>query len=183
MPSLPVRVDKLINHLGDPLHGAALSVTDSTVSVDGQLPVDQATLVHPDAAVAIDEPDLGIKATGTVTQVAEGPGTNGVDHSHVFFRVTVPNPPDRLVGTSVRLTIAVDQSRKGQLTVPLSALTTVADGSARVQKSVSGKIQDVAVTPGLSADGYVAVDVPNGALAAGDQVVIGTAKGASASRG
>jgi multidrug efflux pump subunit AcrA (membrane-fusion protein) len=100
----------------------------------------------------------------------------------VFFRVSVPKPPDGLVGTSVRLTITVDRSGGG-LTVPLSAVSTAADGSARVQKSVAGALRSVTVTPGLSADGYVAVEVPGGGLAAGDDVLIGTGKGASTSRG
>jgi peptidoglycan hydrolase-like protein with peptidoglycan-binding domain len=183
MRAAPVRVDKLVGHVGESANGALLSVTDSAVSVDAQLPVDQATLVRPDAVVTIDEPDLGIKTTGKVTEVAANPGTNGVDNFHVFFRVAVAQAPDRLVGTSVRLTIAVDQSSKSQLTVPLSAVSTAADGSARVQKSAGGKVAPVPVNPGLAADGYVAIDVPGGGLAAGDQVVIGTDKGASAARG
>ncbi len=183
MRAVPVRVDKLVAHVGDSVNGALMSVTDSAVSVDAQLPVDQASLIKPDATVTVDEPDLGIKTTGKITQVAANPGTNGVDNFHVFFRVAVPDPPDRLIGTSVRLTIAVDQSSKSQLTVPLSAVTTAADGSARVQKSARGKVATIPVNPGLAADGYVAVDVPGGGLAAGDQVVIGTDKGASAARG
>jgi len=36
-------------------------------------------------AGGIDEPDLGIKATGVVKRVAETPGTDGVDGYHVYL--------------------------------------------------------------------------------------------------
>ena len=48
-----------------------------------------------------------------------------------------------------------------------------ADGSSRVQRNQEGNLEFVTVEPGLSADGFVAVKALNGALNAGDLVVVG----------
>ena len=52
-------------------------------------------------------------------------------------------------------------------------MTLAADGSSRVQRDVDGTTDFVPVRPGLTADGYVAVTATEGALHAGDLVVIG----------
>jgi peptidoglycan hydrolase-like protein with peptidoglycan-binding domain len=173
VPATPLRVTKVAARLGAAPQGALLTVTNSVVSVDGSLPVDQADLVKAGAEVVIDEPALGIKATGRVSRVAERPGTGGVDGFHVFFQVSVPDPPPALVGASVRLTVAVKSTRTAQLVVPVSAVSLGPDGGSRVQRSVNGKDEFIAVEPGLAADGYVAVTAPRGGLAAGDLVVVG----------
>ena len=173
VPATPLRVTKVAARLGAAPQGALLTVTNSVVSVDGSLPVDQADLVKPGAEVLIDEPALGIKTTGRVSRVAERPGTGGTDGFHVFFQVVVPDPPPALVGASVRLTVTVKSTRTAQLVVPVSAVSLGPDGGSRVQRSVNGRTEFVAVEPGLAADGYVAVTAPRGGLAAGDQVVVG----------
>jgi peptidoglycan hydrolase-like protein with peptidoglycan-binding domain len=174
MPSTPVRVTKVRARLGASPAGALLTVTNSVVSVDGSLPIDQADRVKPGAEVLIDEPALGIEATGKVSRVASRPGTDGVDGFHVFFQVQVdfPSPP-ALVGASVRLTVPIKTSRASELAVPASAVSLGPDGAARVQRSVDGRTEFVPVQPGLAADGYVAVSAPAGRLAAGDMVVVG----------
>jgi peptidoglycan hydrolase-like protein with peptidoglycan-binding domain len=173
VPATPLRVTKVAARLGAAPSGALLTVTNSVVSVDSSLPVDQADRVKTGAEVLIDEPALGIKATGRVSRVADRPGTGGVDGFHVFFEVVVDNPPPALVGASVRLTVPIKSTRTAQLTVPVSAVSSGPDGGSRVQRSVDGKTEFIAVEPGLAADGYVAVTAPHGGLAAGDLVVVG----------
>jgi peptidoglycan hydrolase-like protein with peptidoglycan-binding domain len=173
VPATPLRVTKVAAHLGAAPQGALLTVTNSVVSVDGSLPVDQAHLVKAGTEVSIDEPALGIKATGRVSRVADRPGTGGVDSFHVFFQVVVAKPPPALVGASVRLTVPIKSTRTAQLTVPVSAVSLGPDGRSRVQRSVGGKTEFVAVEPGLAADGYVAITAPHGGLAAGNLVVVG----------
>ena len=182
VPATPLRVTKVAARLGTAPRGALMTVTNSVVSVDGSLPVDQDRLVKPGAEVVVDEPALGIKATGRVSRVADRPGTGGVDGFHVFFEVVVDNPPPALVGASVRLTVAIESTRTAQLTVPVSAVSLGPDGGSRVQRSVDGKTEFVAVEPGLAADGYVAVTAPNGGLAAGDLVVVGFDEGGTQTR-
>ncbi|HEV7755109.1 MAG TPA: peptidoglycan-binding protein [Mycobacteriales bacterium] len=173
---MPLRVTKVPARLGSAPDGALATVTNSVVSVDGALPLDEAGLVKAGQQVVIDEPALGIKARGRVSRVAERPGTEGADGSHRAFHVLVDRAPPAVVGSSVRLTVIVESTREAQLTVPVSAVSLGPDGASRVQRSAGGTLTFVPVEPGLSADGYVVIR-PRGALAAGDSVVIGFKRG------
>jgi membrane fusion protein, multidrug efflux system len=156
-----------------PPSGALVTVTDTNVDVDAFVPVEQAARIRPGARVLIDEPTLGIRASGRVSEVAGRPGTNGADGFHVFFEVRVQKPPKTLVGASVRITIPIRSTKTAGPTVPLSAVSLAPDGGARVQRSVGTKLEFVPVETGLSADGYVSVTPKKGSLAAGDLVVVG----------
>jgi peptidoglycan hydrolase-like protein with peptidoglycan-binding domain len=173
VPATPLRVVKVTAKPGSAPKGHLLTVSNSIVSVEGALPVEQAGLIKTGADVLIDEPALAIKAKGTVSRIAEQPGTDGADGFHVAFSVSVPKPPRALVGASVRLTVPIKSTGKSTLAVPVGALSLGADGASRVQRSVGGVISPVRVEPGLSAEGYVAVTALDGKLAAGDLVVVG----------
>ncbi len=173
VPSTPVRVAELVVTAGARTTGPLMTVTDAVVAIDGAFRVEEARLAKAGMTVAIDEPTLGIKATGKIRRVADAPGTNGADGFHVYFEVLVDGSPPGIVGASLRMTIAVKSSGGNVLAVPLGALTLSADGSSRVQRSHNGALEFVTVEPGLSANGYVAVKAVGGALAAGDMVVIG----------
>ncbi len=171
----PVRVAEAAAVAADSSAGPQITVTDASVIVDGSLRLEDASLVRPLMSVHIDEPDLGIATTGVVRLVADAPGTNGVDGFHVYVEVLVDEAsPASLIGASVRLTIPVESTGGSVLTVPLSAVTLAADGSSRVQRQHDGVLEFVTVEPGLSADGYVAVNpVDGGVLKSGDLVVVG----------
>ena len=171
--SAAVRVSELVLASGARATGPLMKVTDATVAVDGSLRLEEAPLVAPGMRVLIDEPDLGIKATGKVLRVADSPGSNGVDGFHVYFEVRVDGAPASLVGASVRMKVPIESTGGSVLAVPIGALTLSADGSSRVQRDRNGTLEFVSVEPGLSADGFVAVKPVGGALAAGDLVVIG----------
>jgi len=172
-PATPVRVTERKVAAGARPDGPLLTVTDSVVAVDGAIPVEQATLVKAGMDVKLDEPALGITASGKVSAVASRPGTNGADGFHVWFSVVVRDAPPALVGTSVRLTIPIESSGKAGLAVPASAISLAPDGTSRVQRSEQGRLAFVTVEPGFSAEGYVSVTAPKGGLAAGDLVVVG----------
>jgi hypothetical protein len=173
VPSDRIRVTSVTAGLGSTPAGDLVTVTDSVVVVDGLLPLDQAELVKPGVAASLDEPALGIKATGRVSRVASRPGTRGADDFHVSFTVVADDPPAALVGSSVRITVPIESTNDAMLTVPASALSLGPDGGSRVRRSFDGKLEYVPVDPGLSADGYVAVTPRVGTLRAGDLVVIG----------
>ncbi|MDC8756619.1 peptidoglycan-binding domain-containing protein [Janthinobacterium fluminis] len=173
LPSLPVRVADLAAPVGAPASGPILSVTDYQLAVDGALPLQSAALVKTGMAVAIDEPDLGISATGVVGQVAAEPGTRGVDGYHVYFEVRVTAALPRLDGVSVRLTIPTQTTRGAVLAVPTSALWLAADGSSRIQIQDKGGFRPVLVKPGLAAAGFTEITPLNAALQAGQLVVVG----------
>jgi hypothetical protein len=169
----PLRVTELPTPVGSRPEGALTTVTGSDVVIDGQLRVEQAGRVRAGAKVLVDEPTLGIDATGRVTWVAGRPGTDGADGFHVSFRVTVEDPPPTLVGASVRLTVPIRSTRTAQLTVPVTAVSLGPDGGSRVERSENGVSRFVAVRTGLSADGFVGITAARGSLAAGDRVVVG----------
>lgn len=174
LPTVPVRLSEVTVGVGGVPDGPLLTVTDSTVTIDGSLTIDEARLVAAGMPVTIDEPALGITTTGRVARVADRPGTDGADAFHVFFSTAVDDPPPTLVGASVRLTVPVSSTGSAVLAVPVGAVSLAPDGSSRVERSVDGRQEFVTVEPGVSADGYVQVGGP---LTAGDQVVVGVGGG------
>ena len=173
IPAVPVRVEQINVVLGDAAGGPVLTVTNNQLAIDSSLALDEAPLVRPGMPVAIDEPDLGIKATGVVARVADTPGTFGVDGFHIYFEILVDQTPTTLEGFSLRLTIPIKSTEGAVTVVPVSALSLAADGTSRVQVDNNGSLEFIVVEPGLSADGFVAVTPVDGTLAPGQLVVIG----------
>lgn len=171
--SLPLRVAEIGTGLGRPVEGPVLFVTDATVAVDGAVPVEQSGLIAAGMPVRIDEPDLGIEASGVVALVADGPGTDGADGFHVHFEVTVPDAPPSVVNASVRLSIATESTADEVLVVPVAALYLTADGESVIRVERDGVLTTVTVRPGLTARGLVEVEAIDGELVEGDLVVIG----------
>ncbi|MES2947323.1 MAG: peptidoglycan-binding protein [Pseudomonadota bacterium] len=172
--ALPVRVEELKAAVGAAASGPVLTVTDNQLAIDSSLPLEAAALVKPGMKVTIDEQALGVNATGVVQQVANTPGTRGVDGFHIYFEVKVDPVSTPLEGFSVRLTIPI-QSTNGLVTaVPVSALSLAADGSSRVQVQGKQGLEYVVVTPRLAADGFVEVTPRGGGkLEPGQLVVVG----------
>ena len=177
IPILPVRVSQLNVDIGDSASGEVMTLTDNQLLIDSSLPLAEAPLVKVGLPVSIDEPDLGIKATGVVSMVAETPGTDGVDGFHIYFETLVDETEAQLEGFSLRLTIPVESTTEEVLVVPISALSLAADGTSRVQVENEGTFEFVVVEPGLSADGFVEVTPIDGTLTPGQFVVIGYEKG------
>lgn len=175
-PTLPLRVDTVKLKLGDTAAGRVMTVSSSQLTADSSLAINDAKLVRVGAPVVIEEQDLGIKVAGTVTRVADKPGTDKAEPTRVYFEVTPKQAPARLVGASVKLTIAVKTTRGAVLAVPLSALSVGAGGSSRVQVDRGGgKTDYVPVVPGLVANGLVEVRPATAdALKPGDLVVVGS---------
>lgn len=173
----PVRVAERTVAVGDERANPLMTVTDAVVAIDGSLPLDEARVVTPGMSVQIDEPDLGIEATGVVSRVAEAPGTDGVDGFHVYFEIVVNGAPATIVGASVRITVPIETTRGAVLAVPVSALSLAGDGSTRVRKVAGDSVVVVLVDPGLSAGGFVEVTPLEGTLKSGDMVVIGFEQG------
>jgi Putative peptidoglycan binding domain len=185
--TLPLRIDSVRARRGDTVTGRVMTVSNSRLAVDSSLGINDAKLVKVGDKVQIEEPDLGIKASGVVTQVADRPGTHKVDPDRVYLEVTPGTAPAQLLGTSVKLTIAVKSTGQEVLTVPVTALSVGADGSSRVEvQRADGRTEFVSVTPGLAAKGLVEVRPGGSNLASGDLVIVGQrggSGGASASSG
>jgi len=67
--------------VGDAVGGPILTVTNNQLVIDSSLRLEEASLVKPGMAVTIDEPDLGIKATGVVSKVPIPPVLSGLTGS------------------------------------------------------------------------------------------------------
>jgi peptidoglycan hydrolase-like protein with peptidoglycan-binding domain len=173
LPGLPVRVTEIVAELGQTPDGAVLTVANSAVAIDGSVPIEQSGLIEVGMSVRIDEPDLGIEATGFVSELATGPGTNDLDGFHVYFAVAVDDAPANLVNASVRLTIPIESTSEAVLAVPTTALRLTPDGTSEVQVQRDGTFESVAVRPGLSAQGFAEVTPLDGQLAEGDLVLVG----------
>ena len=171
--ALPVRVERVTAAVGDAASGPVLTVTNYQLAIDASLTLDEAPLVKPGMAVSIDEPDLGISATGVVARVADTPGAFGVDGFHIYVEVLVDKTSVALEGFSLRLTIPVQSTGGAVTVVPISALSLAADGTSRVQVENQGIFESIVVEAGLSADGFVAVTPVNATLKPGQLVVIG----------
>ena len=176
IPSFPVRVQEINAKVGDPASGPVIVLTNNNLAIDSSLPLAEAPLVKPGMKVAIDEPDLGLQATGVVSRVAETPGTDDADGYHIYFEVLVDETKVRLEGVSLRLTIPVESTGGAVTVVPISALFLAADGTSRVQVDNNGKLEFVEVKPGLSADGFVEITPVDGTLSAGQLVLVGYEK-------
>ena len=177
-PALPLRVDTVKARRGSQVSGSVMNVTSSRLAIDSSLSVSDAKLVHPGDRVLIEDQDLGVKARGVVSQVADTPGTNRVDPNRFYMAVSPEAGVRALVGASVKLTIAVKSTHGQVLAVPASALSVGGDGDSRVQVRRGGRTQIVKVAPGLAAEGLVEVrpTVPE-SLAPGSLVVVGSKRG------
>ena len=174
--SFPVRVEEINVKVGDTASGPTITVTNNDLAIDSFLPLAEAPLVKPGLKVTIDEPDLGLQATGVVSRVADTPGTDGADGYHIYFEVLVDETQVKLEGVSLRLTIPVESTGGAVTVVPISALFLAADGTSRVQVEKNGKLKFVEVKPGLSADGFVEITPVEGELSAGELVLVGYEK-------
>jgi hypothetical protein len=177
--ALPIRVTEALVARGEQIDGAVAVVSDATVAVDSSVPIEEAGLLTTGMTVLIDEPDLGIEATGRVTRIAAGPGTDGVDGFHVYFEVVVEDGEPVIINASVRLTIPIETTGDPVLVVPVTALTLGGDGTSRVQRARGEVLETLEVQPGLSAQGFVEVRPLGNDLEAGDLVLIGFDSGSS----
>jgi peptidoglycan hydrolase-like protein with peptidoglycan-binding domain len=176
LPSFPVRVEEIKARIGDAASGPVITVTNNALAIDSSLPLAEAALVKPGLTVTIDEPDLGLQATGVISRVADTPGTDGADGYHIYFEVLVDETQVKLEGVSLRLTIPVESTGGAVTVVPISALFLAADGTSRVQVEKDGKLKFVEVKPGLSADGFVEITPVDGNLSTGELVLVGYEK-------
>ena len=165
--TLPLRIDSVRVRRGDVVNGRVMTVSNSRLAIDSSLSITDAKLVRPGAPVEIEEPDLGIKTTGVVTQVADAPGTHKVEQGRVYLAITPKSAPAQLVGASVKLTIAVKSTQQAVLTVPITALTVGADGNSACRCSAAAAAANTSRRAGPGGPGPRRGPPVKGALAPG----------------
>ncbi|MGW1779522.1 peptidoglycan-binding protein [Streptomyces sp. NPDC002143] len=189
LPDLPARLDKVAVKTGDTPSGPVGTVTSSKVVVRAVVQAGDAKLLHKGMTAQVETPD-GKKVEGELValgddvpkidtpdgQTPQGTTNDGSDDASAPVPVQISIPSGDLVKNangSAKVTIKVGSSDGDVLAVPIAALHTSADGQARVRVRRGGKVVDVKVKAGLSAEGQVEVTPSGDALKAGDQVVIG----------
>ena len=173
LPTLPARVGDVPVKSGTQATAAVMTVTSSVLTIDAALSSSDVRLIRKGASVVVSAQEVGIRASGSVTDVAATPGTRGVDPLRFHVEITPKDAPASLVGASVLLTINVTSTAGQVLVVPVSSISVGADGSPRVQvQPAAGPARMVSVVPGLAAQGLVEVSADQ--LSVGDLVVVGT---------
>jgi peptidoglycan hydrolase-like protein with peptidoglycan-binding domain len=133
------------------------------------------TTVPAGTVVNIGTPSSGSESSGSGS--GSGSGGSGGSEAPTFIPLTVdPSAPlaAALNGQNVLVTVQTGQTEGPVLTVPVAAIVTSAAGTSYVTVTgAKGGQTQVAVTPGLSQNGYVQVTPARaGTLAAGDRVVV-----------
>lgn len=190
VPTLPAHVQQATTTLGD-LDSDAATGTGSTANdlvtlAGGDLVVtmslrpDQVELVRVGMDAELLDEQTNTAYPATISEIADTAVT-GADGQTGYPAVltTVDALPDTLSGANLRVTITAASTDTASLVVPLAAVSSTADGSTEVSTLRAEAGPDtapvaVAVTTGLSADGYVAVEpVDPNALSADVLVVVG----------
>ncbi|MFH8257044.1 peptidoglycan-binding protein [Streptomyces roseolus] len=187
--SFPARVDSVIARVGAVVNGKALTVSAGALVVEGHLSVQQKSLIRPGQRVEILSEMTGMKGEGRVTTVADrislptGAGENAagggtVDGRQGFLLLVKPTTSlaNSMAGQGVRLTVEAASTTEKVLAVPVSAISSGADGRTFVQtQGADGSRRRIPVTTGVTGDGYVQVTPEAEAvLGVKDRVIVGT---------
>ena len=127
------------------------------------------------ASAAQSAASSGSGSTGSSGSGSSGGAAGGGAAPFIPLAVTPSKPlPAALNGENVLVTVETGRTEGPVLTVPVAAVVTTGSGTSYVTVTgAGGKQAQVAVTPGISENGYVQVTpVQAGKLAAGDSVVV-----------
>ncbi|ACY99858.1 MULTISPECIES: peptidoglycan-binding protein [Thermomonospora] len=170
---LPMTVTTVKAKVGKPPDGTLLTLSGGAPRIDVDLASSYRRSVKVGGAVEIDDPMTGLKASGTITSIAERPGTSGAAPG--MYRVRIkPRGDLREAGGDLNVRVRIPiQTTDGQvLAVPEAALFTRADGATYVRVLRNGAITELRVETGLAAEGLVELRSVQGRLAPGDEVVV-----------
>jgi peptidoglycan hydrolase-like protein with peptidoglycan-binding domain len=127
------------------------------------------------SAVSTGSGSTGSGATGSAGSSSSGSATNAGATPFIPLAVQPSKPlAAALNGENVLVTVETGRTEGPALTVPVAAIVTTGSGTSYVTVvGADGKQTQIAVTPGISENGYVQVTpVQGGKLAAGDSVVV-----------
>jgi peptidoglycan hydrolase-like protein with peptidoglycan-binding domain len=178
VPSLPERVVALNVGLGTTTatSGSLALIGSGAVVLNGAADASTVTSLRAGETAAVHSDLSDESFSATVQSVATQPTANASGGAPSYAVTLEPSsavPPD-LVGQDVGVTIATASSGVMTWIVPISAVTTTADGHTSVTILGHGGRQfEMAVVPGLVAGGRQGITPISGAFHAGDRVVIG----------
>jgi peptidoglycan hydrolase-like protein with peptidoglycan-binding domain len=175
LPSFPGRVEASSARVGAEVAPPLLIISSGALVVRARLNPGQRALVADGMPVQILAELQNLTAAGVVASIGELSQDDRGARSYPMLVTPTESPLDeRLAGADARLTVQAAATAGEVLVVPLTAVYNGADGNTAVLKVLpGGRQQRVAVTAGVSGDGFVAVTPVDGSLAAGDLVVVG----------
>lgn len=154
-----MRIVSVAAHVGDPLGGQLLAYSGTTRIVQVALPVALQTLVRRGIAASVTLPD-GRAVQGTVTAVGSVAAAGQQPDDPATIDVTVTLADQAALGALDQAPVTVKLASatvRDVLTVPVSALTVLADGRYAVQVVTGSTSHFVPVTLGMFADDRVQV--------------------------
>jgi peptidoglycan hydrolase-like protein with peptidoglycan-binding domain len=155
----PIRIASVAGHTGDPAGGQLLAYTGTTRIVQIALPVALQTLVQPGIAAMITLPDAKT-VQGRVATVGSVAVAGQQQGDPATIDVTVSVADQAAFGTLDQAPVTVklvSATVKDVLTVPVAALTVLADGRYGVQVVTGSTSHVVPVELGMFASGRVQV--------------------------
>ncbi|MEV4058612.1 peptidoglycan-binding protein [Nonomuraea dietziae] len=180
LPKLPARLHKAGVKAGENVDKAVATVTSSSFVVTGSVESTEIDLLKEGLDAVIETSSgktypatltaFGEKAALSTDEAKPAEGEEGMSSEPVLISPVSEKGLKGLAGTAVTAKVTVGATDTEVLVVPVAAVTTSADGKARVRVEVSpDRTKDVEVRTGLTADGKVEV---TGDLKEGDRVVV-----------
>ena len=187
MPALPARVRTTVTALGSldttdgstggGTGGGIVELSGGALVVTMTLRADEVALARVGMPVELLDEQTSTSYPATITNIADN-ATTGPDGTSGYQATITPDTslPAELTGTNLRVTIAAASSDTEILVVPITAISSAADGTTTVAVLAAGSRDPVPVQviTGISADGFVAIEPADpAALYDGDKVVVG----------
>jgi Biotin-lipoyl like len=177
IPAKSALVTSVAARVGDLVRNSAvLTLAVGNPYVSAALSQHQVTRARRGMSAQIVTASQGLTVTGTVTRVSLLPTRGGQPAGGYPVQVRPRRAlPQRMIGSSVRLTLRTPVTSAPVLTVPVAAILAARHGrAAYVIKITAGRRVRVAIATGPAANGLVAVQsVRRGKLLPGDRVLIG----------
>lgn len=197
LPAFPAQVTAFSAKVGDPVKAPLITLSTGKLQVYSRMTPDRAALLKPGMPVEIAVTGSDQRVTGKVDSVGEpstagtpsgggqpggtggtGGNSSGGDGALMSQVVVVPDSDlgPQWAGKDVQLTVVSASSGSEVLVVPLSAVSTGADGRTsvvKVSEEPGPPSVPVEVVAGLSGDGFVQVTpVQAGRLSEHDRVMV-----------
>lgn len=187
MPALPARVRNTVTSLGSldttggstggTTSGGIVELSGGALVVTMTLRADELALVRSGMPVELLDEQSSTTYPASLANVDDN-ATAGPDGTSGYRATITPDTPlpTELTGTNLRVTIDAASSETETLVVPITAISSAANGTTTVAVLPAGASDPipVEVSTGISADGFVAIEPTDPAeLHEGDTVVVG----------
>lgn len=170
---LPARVAAIGGGIGATVHGPLVSLANGSIRLTGHMDTSNAGLVRIGMPVSILSEATGFVGSGSVTAAGHAADSSGTIPLTITAKSSTEWPTSEL-SDDVRLTITTATSSGPVLAVPVSSITTSANGQTGV--TIFGRSHHpftVPVKTGATVGGLVEIFPVVGTLELGEQVVIG----------